>query len=153
MEDTFNLKQWKSDITLNEDLGDRLKQSSMNDIFQGVRNLAHVTEMDVVDAAMDAVIAIGDEFGVDGMIREDIDDETAEKAPVGDKALNKKLSKADKIIKDYQRIQKQMQTHLAMYKDAESEDNKQLALNMLKKQTPEFRAAKKAYEKIKGVKL
>tara|TARA_Y100000361_G_scaffold144640_1_gene152885 strand:+ start:374 stop:835 length:462 start_codon:yes stop_codon:yes gene_type:complete len=153
MEDTFNLKQWKSDITLNEDLGDRLKQSSMNDIFQGVRNLAHVTEMDVVDAAMDAVIAIGDEFGVDGMIREDIDDETAEKAPVGDKALNKKLSKADRIIKDYQRIQKQMQTHLAMYKDAESEDNKQLALNMLKKQTPEFRAAKKAYEKIKGVKL
>ena len=153
MEDTFNLKQWKSDITLNENIGDQLKQSSMNDIFQGVRNLAHVTETDAVEAAITAITAIGVEFGVDARLSEDIDDDTAEKAPVGDKALNKKLSKADRIIKDYQRIQKQMQTHLAMYKDSESEENKQLALNMLKKQTPEFRAAKKAYEKIKGVKL
>ena len=33
------------------------------------------------------------------MVREDIDDDTAEKAPAGDKALNKRLSKADKICK------------------------------------------------------
>jgi len=153
MEDTFNLKQWKSDITLNENIGDRLKQSSMDDLFQSVRNLAHVTEMNVVDAAMDAVIAIGDEFGVDGMIREDIDDETAEKAPVGDKALNKRLSKADKIVKDYKRLRDLMKTELDMYKSFESPENKELAKNRLKKLTPEFQAAKKAYEKLKGVKL
>ena len=41
MEDTFNLKQWKSDITLNEDIGDRLSQLSIDDLFQSVRNLAN----------------------------------------------------------------------------------------------------------------
>ena len=77
MEDTFNLKQWKSDITLNENIGDRLKQSSMNDIFQSVRNLAHVTEVDAVEAAITAITAIGVEFGVDARLSEDIDDDTA----------------------------------------------------------------------------
>jgi len=153
MEDTFNLKQWKSDITLNENIGDRLKQSSMDDLFQSVRNLAHVTEMGIDEAAITAINAIGVEFGVDARLSEDIDDDTAEKAPAGDKALNKRLSKADKIVKDYKRLRDLMKTELDMYKSFESPENKELAKNRLKKLTPEFQAAKKAYEKLKGVKL
>ena len=153
MEDTFNLKQWKSDITLNENIGDRMKQSSMNDLFQSVRNLAHVTEMGIDEAAITAINAISVEFGVDDMLSEDIDDDTAEKAPAGDKALNKRLSKADKIVKDYKRLRDLMKTELDMYKSFESPKNKELAKNRLKKLTPEFQAAKKAYEKLKGVKL
>ena len=153
MEDTFNLKQWKSDITLNENIGDRLKQSSMNDLFQSVRNLAHVTEMGIDEAAITAINAISVEFGVDDMLSEDIDDDTAEKAPAGDKALNKRLSKADKIVKDYKRLRDLMKTELDMYKSFESPENKEIAKNRLKKLTPEFQAAKKAYEKLKGVKL
>lgn len=153
MEDTFNLKQWKSDITLNENIGDRLKQSSMDDLFQSVRNLAHVTEMGIDEAAITAITAIGVEFGVDARLSEDIDDDTAEKAPAGDKSLNKRLSKADKIVKDYKRLRDLMKTELDMYKSFESPENKELAKNRLKKLTPEFQAAKKAYEKLKGVKL
>ena len=84
---------------------------------------------------------------------QNIDDDTAEKAPAGDKALNKRLSKADKIVKDYKRLRDLMKTELDMYKSFESPENKELAKNRLKKLTPEFQAAKKAYEKLKGVKL
>ena len=153
MEDTFNLKQWKSDITLNEDIGDRLSQLSIDDLFQSVRNLANTNYISEEEAAEMAIKKIAQEFGVDGMVREDIDDDTAEKAPAGDKALNKRLSKADKIVKDYKRLRDLMKTELDMYKSFESPENKELAKNRLKKLTPEFQAAKKAYEKLKGVKL
>ena len=153
MEDTFNLKQWKSDITLNEDIGDRLSQLSIDDLFQSVRNLANTNYISEEEAAEMAIEKIAQEFGVDGMVREDIDDDTAEKAPAGDKALNKRLSKADKIVKDYKRLRDLMKTELDMYKSFESPKNKELAKNRLKKLTPEFQAAKKAYEKLKGVKL
>ena len=46
-----------------------------------------------------------------------------------------------------------MKTELDMYKSFESGKNKELAKSRLKKLTPEFQAAKKAYEKLKGVKL
>jgi len=153
MEDTFNLKQWKSDITLNEDIGDRLSQLSIDDLFQSVRNMANTNYISEEEAAEMAIEKIAQEFGVDGMVREDIDDDTAEKAPAGDKALNKRLSKADKIVKDYKRLRDLMKTELDMYKSFESPENKELAKNRLKKLTPEFQAAKKAYEKLKGVKL
>jgi len=153
MEDTFNLKQWKSDITLNEDIGDRLAQLSMDDLFQSVRNMANTNYISEEEAAEMAIEKIAQEFGVDGMVREDIDDDTAEKAPAGDKSLNKRLSKADKIVKDYKRLRDLMKTELDMYKSFESPENKELAKNRLKKLTPEFQAAKKAYEKLKGVKL
>ena len=51
MEDTFNLKQWKSDITLNEDIGDRLAQLSMDDLFQSVRNMANTNYISEEEAA------------------------------------------------------------------------------------------------------
>ena len=70
-----------------------------------------------------------------------------------DKAVQAKASKQDQIIKDFQRLQNQMKTHLELYKTSESEENKKTALQMLKNLTPEFQAAKKKYEKLKGVKL
>lgn len=70
-----------------------------------------------------------------------------------DKKVQAKATRQDKIIKDFQRIQKQMQTHLQMYKDSEGDEAKKLALQMLKNLTPEFQAAKKKYEKLKGVKV
>lgn len=70
-----------------------------------------------------------------------------------DKKVQAKATRQDKIIKDFQRIQKQMQTHLELYKTSESDENKKTALQMLKNLTPEFQAAKKKYEKLKGVKI
>jgi len=70
-----------------------------------------------------------------------------------DKTVQAKASKQDKIIKDFQRLQDQMKTHLELYKTSESPANKETAKNMLKKLTPEFQAAKKAYEKLKGVEI
>ena len=70
-----------------------------------------------------------------------------------DKKVQAKATRQDKIIRDFQRIQKQMQTHLQMYKDSEGDEAKKLALQMLKNLTPEFQAAKKKYEKLKGVKI
>ena len=74
-------------------------------------------------------------------------------APAGDKETQKKASKQDKIIKDFQRIEKQMKTHLELFKTSESPENKETAKKMLKKLTPEFQAAKKAYDKIRNVKV
>ena len=42
-----------------------------------------------------------------------------------------------------------MDTHLAMFKDAEGEKAKNAAKQMLKNSTPEYQAAKKEYDKIK----
>ena len=77
------------------------------------------------------------------------EDEDAE-APAGDKEIEKKASKNDQIIKNYRRIKAQMDTHLAMFKDAEGDKAKNAAKQMLKKLTPDYQAAKKAYDKIKG---
>jgi seryl-tRNA synthetase len=75
-----------------------------------------------------------------------------EDAPAGDIEVEKKVSKQDKIIKDFQRISTQMKTHLEMFKDAEGEDAKKAAKQMLKKLTPEYQAAKEKYEKLKKIK-
>lgn len=79
--------------------------------------------------------------------------EEEEDAPAGDKAVQAKASKQDKIIKDFKRISAQMKTHLEMFKDAEGEDAKKAAKQMLKNLTPEYQAAKKAYDKLKNVKV
>lgn len=79
--------------------------------------------------------------------------EEDEDAPAGDKTVQAKASKQDKIIKDFKRISAQMKTHLEMFKDAEGEDAKKAAKQMLKKLTPEYQAAKKAYDKLKNVKV
>ena len=79
--------------------------------------------------------------------------EEEEDAPVGDKKIQAKASKQDKIIQDFKRIEAQMKTHLELFKTSESPENKELAKNMLKKLTPEYQAAKKAYDKLKNVKV
>ena len=79
-------------------------------------------------------------------LKEDEDD-----APAGDKDVDTKARGNDKIIKDFRRIQKQMQTHLQMFKDAEGADAKKAAKQMLVKLTPEFQAAKKKYDKIANI--
>ena len=79
--------------------------------------------------------------------------EEEEDAPAGDEEIQAKASKQDKIIKDYQRLKDLMQTELDMYKSFESPENKELAKERLKKLTPEFQAAKKAYDKLKNVKI
>lgn len=80
------------------------------------------------------------------------EDEDAD-APAGDKETQKKASKQDKIIKDFKHIEAQMKTHLELFKTSESPKNKETAKKMLKKLTPEFQAAKKAYDKIRNVKV
>lgn len=80
------------------------------------------------------------------------EDEDAD-APAGDQDTQKKASKQDKIIKDFKRIEAQMKTHLELFKTSESPKNKETAKKMLKKLTPEFQAAKKAYDKIRNVKV
>ena len=68
------------------------------------------------------------------LLTEDIDsDEAAEKAPAGNKSLNKKLNKSDRIVKDYKRLKDLMKTELDMYKSFESPENKELAKQRLKK--------------------
>ena len=84
---------------------------------------------------------------------DDIELEIPGETPTVDKTVQAKASKQDKIIKDYQRLKDLMQTELDMYKSFESPENKELAKNRLKKLTPEFQAAKKAYDELKGVKL
>ena len=79
------------------------------------------------------------------------EDEDAD-APAGDKETQKKASKQDKIIKDFQRIEKQMKTHLELFKTSESPENKETAKKMLKKLTPEYQSAKEKYEKLKKIK-
>ena len=73
--------------------------------------------------------------------------------PVVDKELNKSLSKQDKIIKQWQDINAQMQSNLKDFKEAGDENAKDMAKMALKDLTPAYRAAKEAYEKLKGIKL
>lgn len=78
-----------------------------------------------------------------------MDENDSEDAPAGDKEIQKKASKNDRIINDFRKIKAKMDTHLAMFKDAEGEAAKNAAKQMLKNLTPEYQAAKKAYDKIK----
>ena len=72
--------------------------------------------------------------------------------PVVDKSLNKIVSKQDKIIKQWQDTNAQMQSALQDFKTSEG-DAKEMAKDTLKSLTPAYRAAKDAYDKLKGVKL
>ncbi len=75
-------------------------------------------------------------------------------APAGDQETQKKASKQDIIVKDYNRLRKELKTHLEMYKDAEGDQAKEAALKMMKKisQSAEYIDSKEKYEKLKKVK-
>lgn len=72
--------------------------------------------------------------------------------PVIDKSLNKIVSKQDKIVRAYKDINDQMQSALQDFKTSEG-DAKEVAKETLRSLTPSYRAAKDAYEKLKGIKL
>ena len=74
--------------------------------------------------------------------------------PAGDKEIEKKASKQDIIIKNYQKLQRDLKRHLKSYKEAKGEEDKNAALKMMKKisQSPEYLDAKAKYEKLKKVK-
>jgi len=69
-----------------------------------------------------------------------------------DKTVQAKATKQDQVIQAYKDITAKMKDTLEKYKAAEGDD-KEAAKEELKTLTPEFQAAKKAYEKLKGVKL
>ena len=123
-----------------------------NEIYMQARNLDLEDEVKayipghidrIANVAGDPKDALGEQ--------DDIELEIPGDTPEVDKELDKKLSRQDKIIQDFKRLQDQMKTHLELYKTSESPANKETAKNMLKKLTPEFQAAKKAYDKLKGV--
>ena len=126
-----------------------MKRSELKDYIkeQIVDILQEASKEDVENQA-----ALNKELEKTAQLKKDAgisEDEDAD-APAGDKEIEKKASKNDQVIKNYRRIKSQMDTHLAMFKDAEGDKAKKAAMQMLKKLTPDFQAAKKAYDKIKG---
>ena len=91
--------------------------------------------------------------------QEEMDDEPIEleipdeENPSVDTELQATMSKNDRIVKAYKDVQDKMQASLKKYKEAETTEEKEAAKEELKALTPEFQSAKKAYEKIKAVKI
>tara|TARA_R100001463_G_scaffold2889_2_gene11942 strand:- start:6313 stop:7011 length:699 start_codon:yes stop_codon:yes gene_type:complete len=129
-----------------------------NEIYMQARNLELEDEVKAyipghIDRIANVVVNPADVSEQDDLEADDIELEIPGETPTVDKTVQAKASKQDKVIQDFKRLQDQMKTHLELYKTSESPANKETAKNMLKKLTPEFQAAKKAYEKLKGVKL
>jgi hypothetical protein len=76
-----------------------------------------------------------------------------EEAPAGDKTIEKKASKQDKIVKQYNENEKELQSYLQSYKTAKNEEEKKEAFDKMKKlsQSEEYKKTKEAYEKLKRV--
>lgn len=129
-----------------------MKKSELKDYIKE-QIKSKLSEASPEDVANQADLNKELEKTADLMSKMDMKEEEEEDAPAGDKSIEKKASKQDKIIKDYQRLKDLMQTELDMYKSFESPKNKDLAKQRLKKLTPEFQAAKKEYEKLKGGKI
>ncbi len=130
------------------------------EIYMQARNLDLEDEVKAyipghIDRIANVVVNPADVSEQDDLETDDIELEIPgdESTATVDKTVQAKASKQDKIIKDYQRLKDLMQTELDMYKSFESPENKELAKERLKKLTPEFQAAKKEYEKLKGVKI
>jgi len=125
MEDNFSIRNWKNKTVFSEAYKEGFGKVKEQDDF--------------------------DDFEEDEISVEIPGDE--DNAPSGDKALNKKLSKQDGIIKRYKELSDLMQLNLKYFKDAPTEDVKNLAKSRLKDLTPEYQATKKAYEELKGINI
>jgi hypothetical protein len=111
-------------------------QAQYDDLTQVVKNIAHVGEMDIKDAAYNAVGHIEDEFSID----------------LSEPDQNIHEDSIDKIQKGLEVVKRHIKTHLEMYKDAESPKNKQLAVNMLKKLNAQKKQLEKHLEdKVSGI--
>ena len=92
--------------------------------------------MSTHDAAYNAVGHIEDEFGID----------------LSEPDQNIHEDSIDKIQKGLEVVKRHIKTHLEMYKDAESPENKQLAVNMLKKLNAQKKQLEKHLEdKVAGI--
>lgn len=103
---------------------------------------------DVVYNAIHHSLQVMDMYPIEEKVNEEED------APAGDDEVEKKASKQDIIIKNYNKLRKELKKHLEMYKDAEGDQAKEAALKMMKKisQSAEYIDAKEKYEKLKKVK-
>jgi len=111
-------------------------QAQYDDLTQVIKNIAHVGEMDIKDAAYNAVGHIEDEFSID----------------LSEPDQNIHEDSIDKIQKGLEVVKRHIKTHLEMYKDAESPKNKQLAVNMLKKLNAQKKQLEKHLEdKVAGI--
>ena len=103
---------------------------------------------DVIYNAIHHSLQVMDMYSIEEKVNEE------EEAPAGDAEVEKAASKQDIIIKNYNKLRKELKKHLEMYKDAEGDQAKEAALKMMKKisQSAEYIDAKEKYEKLKKVK-
>lgn len=80
--------------------------------------------------------------------------EEEDEAPAGDAEIEKKASKQDLIIKNYDKLRKELKSHLKDYQNAKDGAEKEKHLQQMKKisQSAEYIDAKNKYEKLKQVK-
>ena len=89
-------------------------------------------------------------------VKGQIDDEDTVKIteeddePVADKGVARRGSKLDRAIKDLRQVEKRIQTHLAMFKDAEGSKAKEAALNMLKKNNDQKKELTSLIKRLEG---
>lgn len=159
-----------SKMTMEEDLNEAREYDADAmealgfDLYPGGRNEAfrHATEElgvpvdeilgkisdDVIYNAIHHSLQVMDMYPIEEKVNEEED------APAGDAEVEKAASKQDIIIKNYNKLRKELKKHLEMYKDAEGDQAKEAALKMMKKisQSAEYIDAKEKYEKLKKVK-
>ena len=130
-----------------------------NEIYMQARNLDLEDEVKMyipghIDKIANVVVNPADVSEQDELEDDDIELEIPgdESTATVDKTVQAKATKQDQVIQAYKDITAKMKDTLEKYKAAEG-DEKEAAKEELKTLTPEFQAAKKAYEKLKGVKL
>ncbi len=76
-----------------------------------------------------------------------------DEAPAGDKELQKKASKQDKVIQKYQNYRKELKSYLKDYQKAKDDSAKEKALQQMKKisQSAEYVDAKEKYDRLAKV--
>ena len=144
--------------TMRDTLGDkkmldRIQMLNVNDLEELLNALTFVVQKEASEEDIKNQKAYNDELEKTNDLMSKMKMEEDEEAPDGDKEVQAKASKQDKIIKNFKRLESQMKTHLELFKTSESPENKEIAKNMLKKLTPEYQAAKKEYDKIRNVKV
>lgn len=79
--------------------------------------------------------------------------EENEEAPAGDKEVQKKASKQDKIVQKYQEYRKELKSYLKDYQEFKDDSAKEKALQQMKKlsQSAEYLDAKEKYDKLAKV--
>ena len=102
-------------------------------------------EVEALNKELEKTVKLKDEAG----IQEDEDE-----APAGDAEIEKKASKQDLIIKNYDKLRKELKSHLKDYQNAKDEAEKEKHLQQMKKisQSAEYLDAKAKYDKLKQIK-